>query len=127
MKKIGILAAAALVLGVGIASAQMRPPHVPLPKPPDNLKSMHFPASSAQYEKIVQWYLALIRSFPTRFRITQGDTDTIILHLKDCAGRIESDGIVTKSEADYCNNTTMAKVQEVITPYIMQQAGGTEN
>ncbi len=125
--KIGILAAAALVLSVSVAGAQQQVPHVPLPKLPDNLKTLHFPAPAAQYDKLVQWHLALIRTLPQRFHITQGETDVLVLYLKDCAGRIEADNIVTKAEADYCTNSTMAKVQEVLTPYIVQmqaQQGG---
>jgi hypothetical protein len=126
-KHLGLFAATAVVLGVGIASAQQRPPHVTLPTPPDNLKSMRFPTSAANYDKFVQWYLTLIRSMPQRFHITQGESDLLVLHLKDCAGRIEADNVVTKSEANYCTNSTMAKVQEVLAPYIAQQAGGENN
>jgi hypothetical protein len=125
MKKLGAFAAVALVLGVSVASAQQRPNHVPLPKPPDNLKSIRFPTSAAQYEKFVQWYLALIKQLPQRFHVSPGETDILVLHLKDCAGRIEADNIVTKAEADYCAASTTAKVDEVITPYLLQmQAQG---
>lgn len=126
MKKLAPFAAVALVLGVSVASAQQRP-HTPLPKPPDNLKTIRFPASAAQYEKFVQWYLALIRTFPQRFHVTPGETDILILHLKDCAGRVEMDNIVTKAEADYCSATTTAKAEEILAPYIAQmQAQGNE-
>lgn len=127
MKKhhVGALVVLGLVVGIGTADAQQRPPVVPLPKPPSDLKAIRYPTSAAQYEKVVQWELQIVRSLPQRFHLSQGETDAIILHLKDCASRIEGDGVVTLSESQYCNNTTMAKVQEAVTPIIAQMAGGS--
>ncbi len=121
MKRIAILTAAALAFGVGVASAQQ---HIPLPKPPNDIKMIRYPAPSAQYDKLVQYYLTLVRSLPMRFHVSQADTDIVVLMLKDCAGRVEADGIVTKDEAKYCENITMAKIHELATPYMMQQAAG---
>jgi len=127
MKKhhVGALAILGLVVGINTADAQQRPPVVPLPKPPSDLKNIRYPTSPTQYEKVVQWELQIVRTLPQRFHLSQGETDAILLHLKDCASRVEMDGVVTLSEFQYCNNTTMAKVQEALTPIIAQMAGGS--
>jgi len=123
MKRGAILAAAAILFGVGIANAQHH--NSPLPKPPEPLpKIVHFPAPASQYDKYVQYYLTLLRSLPAKMNVKQGDVDVVILMLKDCASRVEADGIVTQNEAKYCETITMNKVHELATPYFMQQAAG---
>ncbi len=120
-----LLAAAAVLFGVSVASAQHTSP---LPKPPEPLpKTVHFPAPASQYDKYVQYYLVLLRSLPSRMNVRQADVDIVILLLKDCASRIEADGIVTQNEAKYCETITMNKVHELATPYVMQQAAGGAN
>ena len=116
---VAILVGAAMICGASVASAQ----HMPLPPPPPEFKSMRFPAPAAKYEKVVQWYLGLIRQIPSRFHATQADTDVVILVLKDCASRVESDGIVTEGESKYCERVTLAKVHELMVPYMMEQQG----
>jgi hypothetical protein len=121
-----LLAAATIIFGVSIASAQHTTS--PLPKPPEPLpKFVRFPAPASQYDKYVQYYMTLLRSLPSRMGVKQGDVDVVILLLKDCASRIEADGIVTQAESKYCETITMNKVHERATPYMMQQmAGGAD-
>jgi hypothetical protein len=117
-----ILGVGAVVLGVSAASAQIAPQ--PLPPVPDGIMNMTFPAPAARYEKFVQYFLTIIRQAPTRFHITQGDTDLLVLVVKDCAARVEADGWVTKHESKYCEKITTAKIHELMAPYVIQQAGG---
>ena len=122
-KHTAILGAIALVLGVGVASAQEHH-FAPLPKPPDGAKQVRFPAPAAQYDKYIQWFVTLLRTLPARYNVPQSEGDVVIVLLKDCASRIEADGIVTKDESKYCENITMAKLHEIVTPYVMERAGG---
>ncbi len=117
-----LLGGVALVLGVNVANAQQRP-NMPLPPPPKELKTLRFPAPAAKYDQVVQWYLGLIRQFPVRFHAAQADTDLLVLLVKDCASRIEADGIVTQGEHKYCERTILAKAHELMTPYMMQERG----
>src|ERR1022692_4315576 len=41
----------------------------------------------------------LIRSIPSRYNVPAGDVNKVILTVKDCTARIESDGVVTRDEA----------------------------
>ena len=123
MKRVSLLAVAAVVFCVGVASAQQAPSPMPLPTPPKELQTLRFPAPAAQYDKVAQWYMSFVRTFPARFHISQADSDLILLVLKDCTSRIEGDGVVTAGESKYCERITFAKAHEVLTPYMMQAMG----
>lgn len=116
---LGILIGASLFCGATVAQAQ----HMPLPQAPPEFKSMRFPAPATTYDKVVSWYVAMLRQVPARFHVAPGDADAVILVLKDCASRIESDGVVTEGESKYCERITLAKVHELMVPYMMEQQG----
>ena len=120
------VAVCAIVLGFSMygstVSAQQRQP---LPKPAQPLPHLtHFPVPASAYEQYVQWSLQMLRQLPSRYRVAQSDVDKLILNLKDCSSRAESDGYVTRQEMDYCNKVMKAKLHEVAAPYILQQAAG---
>jgi len=120
------LAVGMLLQGASANAQQTQPtPQIPLPKPAHPLPRLtHFPVPAAQYDQYVQWYLQILRQMPSRYHVTQGEVDSVILLLKDCAGKIESDGYVTRTEMDYCHNVMMSKVHEIAAPYMLQAAGG---
>lgn len=122
------LVATTLMIG-GSASAQQRPSPLPTGngnsalKPENKLPPLRFPTTAATYEQYVQYWLKLVRTATTKYRVSQGDANKVVLHLKDCASRVEADGYVTRAEANYCRTTTMSMVHEIATPYMMQAAG----
>jgi hypothetical protein len=131
MKRAAVLLMA-VVMGVAVsASAQQRPAPLPVPIPSNTgtasghhgrLPVLRYPVSAAQYDQYSQFYIGLLRKAVGRQGITQGDVDKAILAIKDCAGRIEADGVVTRSESQYCRRVLREKIHELATPYLMKYA-----
>lgn len=81
--------------------------------------SHQFPMSADTYERtMVQKALAKARTMRPIGPVTQGDINGGILLMRDCAARIEADGIVTHAEFAYCGqmlaNYQHEKLNEII-------------
>jgi len=78
-----------------------------------------FPMSADTYERtIVQKILTKARTMRPVGPVTQGDINGGILLVRDCASRVEADGIVTHAEFVYCGqvvaNYQHEKLNEII-------------
>ncbi len=127
MKRVVLLVALMLmVVGIPTANAQQQQvqPIPEVPKPDHPLPLLRFPAPAATYDLYVQYWLQLIRTAGQRYHVGPGETDKVVLLVKDCAMRVEADGYVTQGEARDCRVMAMTKMHEIATPYIVQAAAG---
>ena len=112
MKKLlGVLAAGALLTQVNGASAQQK---WTIPGPQTHQQAhnhVHFPVSAAVYEVHISKALEKLRASRPIGPITQGDLNHTILILRECASRVEADGIVTVAEMNSCNHAVYSYKQ----------------
>jgi len=115
MKKLlGVLVAGILLTQVDGASAQQK---WTIPGPQNTHAhqqghaQVHFPISAAIYEVHISRALEKLRAARPIGPITQGDLNHTILILRECASRVEADGVVTVAEMNSCNHAVYAYKQ----------------
>ncbi len=121
---VGVLAFTVTCVVVPNASAQQRNTmtttngnHTTTTPPNPNAVKLPYPVSAARYEQFVSARLTMLRNARPIGPLSQGDINKVILLVRDCAMRVEADGVVTHNEMRQCNaiiNTfTKERVREI--------------
>jgi hypothetical protein len=108
MNKFAIIVfSGAITIALG-ASAQQLPQqpthHGQHLNPAGHVIKNPYPMPAARYEITVSKSLQALRAMHPMGPITQGDINKALLLVRDCAMRVEADGIVTMGEMRMCNN-----------------------
>ena len=105
MKKSRLLAAAVLVGATSLSAGALAQHHqTPHPNMPSTKPSpLKFPMSSANFHKLIDWYLELLHLNESKMSdATRAQAQVAVLRVRECTAAVTADGVVTKNEAEGC-------------------------